>query len=212
MIVAAAVLALTIATPRSTPPMIVNLTVAADVPAALVARITDEADAIWRGTGITFLWQRGVRPAISTARRATPSFGPPTLRVVLGHEQGVRRETGMALGWIVFEDDRPEQEIYVSFANAVRLLNESAGVVGHVDAMPLLMRETLLARALGRALAHEIGHYLLGSKSHSAHGLMMAVHTAAELFGSARQRFAIPPAEQQRMVARLASISIASRG
>ncbi len=191
--------------------MIVNVTVAAKVSPALLARITDEADAIWRGTGISFLWQHGERPT-SLARRATPSFGPPTLRLVIGSEHGVSREGQVALGWIVFEDNRPEREIYLSYANAIALLGESSGVVGEVSGMPLLLRETLLGRAMGRALAHEIGHYLLASKTHSAQGLMMAVHTAAELFGQARQRFAIPLAEQQRMVARYASISIASRG
>lgn len=211
MFVAAAALALSIAAPSPMPPMIVNVTVAAKVSPELLTRITDEADAIWRGTGITFLWQHGARPTLSP-RRATPSFGPPTLRLVIGAEHGVLREGQIALGWIAFEDDRPEQEIYLSYANATALLGESSGVVGEVSGMPLLMRETLLGRAMGRALAHEIGHYLLASKTHSAQGLMMAVHTAAELFGQARQRFAIAPAEQQRMVARFASISIASRG
>ena len=211
MIAAAAALALSIAAPSPMPPMIVNVTVAAKVSPELLTRITDEADAIWRGTGISFVWQRGARPT-SSPRRTTPSFGPPTLRLVIGTERGVAHDGQVALGWIVFEDDRPEQEIYLSYANAMALLGESSGVVGLVSGMPLLMRETLLARAMGRALAHEIGHYLLASKTHSAQGLMMAVHTAAELFGQARQRFAIAPAEQQRMVARFASISIASRG
>src|SRR5262245_24905576 len=108
MIVAAAALALSIAAPSPMPPMIVNVTVSAKVSPALLTRITDEADAIWRGTGITFLWQHGERPTMS-ARRATPSFGPSTLRLVIGSEHGVAREGQLALGWIVFEDDRPEQ-------------------------------------------------------------------------------------------------------
>ena len=33
--------------------------------------------------------------------------------------------------------------------------------------MPLAQREMLLARAMGRALAHELGHYLLASKIHT---------------------------------------------
>jgi hypothetical protein len=131
---------------------------------------------------------------------------------VIGTERGVAHEGQLALGWIAFEDGRPDREIYLSYTNATTLLGESSGVVGSVAGMPLLMRETMLGRAMGRALAHEIGHYLLASKTHSAKGLMMAVHTAAELFGQARQRFAIPPTEQQQMVARFTSISIASRG
>ena len=41
----------------------------------------------------------------------------------------------------------------------------------------------LLARAMGRALAHEMGHYLLASKEHTKNGLMQAHRTATEFFG-----------------------------
>ena len=57
-------------------------------------------------------------------------------------------------------------------------MDGAAGVVGIVEQMPQSQRETLLARAMGRALAHELGHYLLASKVHTEHGLMKAVLTA----------------------------------
>src|SRR5262245_37859222 len=136
MIVAAAALALTIAAPQPTPPMIVTLSAASDIPATLVERITDEADAIWRGTGISFLWQRPGRSAAGASRRSPSMFGPPTLRVTIGSEVGHAHDGRVALGWIVFEDNHPDQEIYVSYANAKALLLDSAGVVGHVTAMP----------------------------------------------------------------------------
>jgi hypothetical protein len=212
MLIAAAALAFTIAAPPPMPPTIVHVMAAADIPATLVTRLLDEADAIWRGTGVTFLWQRPAHDASAARRAAASPFGPATLRLVIGDDAGVARDGGLALGWIVFEDQRPEQEIYVSYANARTLLRQSNGVVGHVDSMPQLHREILLARAMGRALAHEIGHYLSGTKTHSSRGLMTAVHTAAELFGQERQRFAIALAEQQRIVARMTSIYIAARG
>lgn len=216
MLIAAAAFALTIAAPPSTPPMIVHVTTETALPAGLVRRLMSEADAIWRSVGVTFQW-RVAGEGVST-KHASP-LSPahhgavaPTLRVVIGDDPGIARETGRPLGWILFEDDRPEQEIYVSYANASALLNESGGIVGHIQSMPRLQREMLLGRAMGRALAHEIGHYLSGAKSHTSSGLMMAVHTAAELFSSERNRFKIAPAEQQRIVARMTSIYIASRG
>ena len=33
--------------------------------------------------------------------------------------------------------------------------------------MPIFEREMLMARAMGRALAHELGHYFLASKEHT---------------------------------------------
>jgi hypothetical protein len=61
----------------------------------------------------------------------------------------------------------------------------------------------LLGRAMGRALAHEIGHYLLASKLHTARGLMQASHTASEFFGADRRSFAIDAAQRQAVAARL---------
>jgi hypothetical protein len=40
--------------------------------------------------------------------------------------------------------------------------------------LPTALADLMLGRALGRALAHEIGHYLLGTARHSPHGLMRA--------------------------------------
>jgi hypothetical protein len=49
-----------------------------------------------------------------------------------------------------------------------------------LESLPQALVDLFLARALGRALAHEIGHYLFGS-AHTAHGLMRASFTPAEL-------------------------------
>ena len=69
--------------------------------------------------------------------------------------------------------------------------------------MPIVQRETLLARAMGRALAHELGHYLLASKVHTNRGLMKAILNAAELFTSDVRGLRIDPAQGQAIVARL---------
>jgi hypothetical protein len=189
------------------PPMVVGVVAASDVPARLVAAIAAETDAVWRGTGIRFFWQ--YQPAsVSTSPSGMPSpYRTPMLRVQIGHERRPGGKYRLPLGWIVFDDPKtPEQEIYVSYESALTLLDNSGGVVGPTKSMPQLQRETMLARAMGRALAHEIGHYLLASKVHTAKGLMMAVHTAAELFGVERVDFKLAPIEQQRMIARFTSI------
>jgi len=222
MLIAAASFALAVATTAtaadplsvkaSTPPMLVSVVAASDIPARLVNAIVAETDAVWRGTGIQFFWQRPATGAPSPSSMPTP-YRTPILRVQIGHDVHLGNEWKFPLGWIVFDDPQtPEQEIYLSYENAVTLLEKSDGVVGPTHGMPQLQRETLLARALGRALAHEIGHYLLASKVHTPKGLMMAVHSAYELFGVERVRFALAPSEQQRMVERFTSIYMASRG
>jgi hypothetical protein len=200
------------ATTSTTPPMLVSVVASSDVPARLVAAIVAETDAVWRGTGMQFFWQRDMRDAPPASSMPTP-YRTPILRVQIGHETHGTREWTFPLGWIVFDDPQtPEQEIYLSYENALTLLDKSDGVVGPTRSMPQLQRETLLARALGRSLAHEIGHYLLASKVHTDKGLMMAVHSAFELFGIERVRFGLTPSEQRRMVERFTSIYMASRG
>lgn len=76
------------------------------------------------------------------------------------------------LGWIRFTaPDAPESQIHLSRANAEDLMERTASLR---DARAI-QHEILLARALGRALAHELGHYLLKSRTHAASGLMRAV-------------------------------------
>ena len=129
---------------------------------------------------------------------------PNSLHVVIGENRGVGTSGRVPLGWIVFDDVTvPEQEIYLSYANARQMMEEARGVVGIIDQMPIMQRETLLARAMGRALAHELGHYLLASKVHTERGLMKATMTAAELFMPDSGAFRLEPAQRRSVAARL---------
>ena len=194
---------------KSMPPMAVSVQTEANVPPGLLAILLGETEAIWRGTGIQFVWEgdaaRGRSPLPPLRRSGM-------LRVVIGHDTRSARAPHLPLGWIKFESPTtPDHEIYLSYDNAVTLLEESSGVVGRLDSMPQLKRDTLIGRAMGRAFAHELGHYLSASTAHTEKGLMMAVHSAVELFGTERTHFFLEPAEQARMVARFTSIYMASR-
>lgn len=181
--------------------MVVNVTAAIDIPRSLVTATLHEADAIWRAAGFKFIWERN-SGLVSTSG----------LRVVIGG--GTSAATAlMPLAWIGFTDDGgPTSMIYVSHANAVKYMSNSREAVGLMDTMTVLQRETYLARAMGRALAHEIGHFLLASRIHAAKGLMMATHSATDFFMPERRAFAINASERRQMAARFASIYLASRG
>ena len=187
------------------PAMIVNVTAAPEMSPELVARILEETDAVWRPTGITFVWRRAARRVVpySLASEAGP-YVPKTLRLTIGDNRGEGNGARLPLGWIVFDDvTTPEQEIYVSRANAEQLMLNARGVIGLVGQMPAMQRDALLARAMGRSLAHELGHYLLASKVHTPRGLMKAVLTASELFSPDASAFQIEPAQRRAVAARL---------
>jgi hypothetical protein len=56
---------------------------------------------------------------------------------------------------------------------------------------------------LGRVLAHEAGHLLLGPQGHSSHGLMRPVWTPAELHANRADDWAFSAADRQQMQDRL---------
>jgi hypothetical protein len=193
-----------------------DVTVAPDISPSLVTRVLEETSAIWAMAGIFVVWNRQtaiirdaeyIRTAV-TAAGSVPMVWPPRLRVTIGDWGG---PTGMdpqvkALGWIVFEAGAPHQDIYLSHANAVALFEGSPGVVGRTAAMTVAERETLLGRGMGRALAHEVGHYLLGSKAHTAKGLMRAKLSATELFAGPRLGLQLAAEQKHLIAARLNTI------
>jgi hypothetical protein len=186
------------------PPMIVNVS-APGISPQLVSAVLAETDAIWRSGGVTFIWRHA--PLVAASRAGVGEIAPyvpNTLHLTIGAARGVGRDGYLPLGWILFNDGTvPEQEIYLSHANALAMMEDARGVVGIISAMPLAQRETLLARAMGRALAHELGHYLLASKLHTPRGLMKAAMTAVELFMPDNRGFRIEPAQRRAVAARL---------
>jgi hypothetical protein len=56
-----------------------------------------------------------------------------------------------------------------------------------------------MGRVLGRALAHEIGHFLLRSRNHSKVGLMRANPSVPDLIGRDRQTFFLSADDGKRL-------------
>jgi len=168
-----------------------------DLPPALVSALLDEASAIWSAAGVRFEW-RGAEAA--------------GIRVLIGGGGSAANEP-LPLGWIAFDDDgRPAPQIFLSYTNALTLLSGARNAVGRVQWMTLAQQRIYLSRALGRALAHELGHYLFATKQHTATGLMKARHSSDDLFGPDRRPFEIDRSQRDGLAARLARRIRASIG
>ena len=61
---------------------------------------------------------------------------------------------------------------------------------------------------MGRALAHEMGHYLLASKVHTPKGLMATKRSASDLFANDRSHFRIDDVQRSTMAARFVQPAI----
>jgi hypothetical protein len=76
-------------------------------------------------------------------------------------------------------------------------------VVGgkRLENLPNALADLILGRALGRALAHEIGHYLLGTGQHAAHGLLRSTFEPYELLEAAGDaRYGLSASDRQSLL------------
>ena len=110
-----------------------------------------------------------------------------------------RSGTHAALAWIWFDTPtQPGHEIHVS-VNAARRLVAGVRIGGRsLSAWPA-MRETLLGRALGRSVAHEVGHFLLASPQHAGEGLMRPIFLPDDLLTFRTEDYALAPAEMRAL-------------
>jgi len=128
-----------------------------DLSDSVAERMVCEAVSIWRPLGVELLEQSG-------------GDGTPSAVRVIVEDREMPVGAGL-LGWVRFIDDLgPEPVIHVSRPAVLRFL-EATERGQHLSPAS---RNVLLARMLGRVLAHELGHYLLQSPGHTVHGLMRA--------------------------------------
>src|SRR5215212_2549189 len=83
------------------PPMVIAVSADPQVPQTLVTRLLDEAGAVWRPAGFTFLWQRTAR--LTAPHAPVDDAGPylqSSLRIIIGDERGSARDHRTPLGWI----------------------------------------------------------------------------------------------------------------
>jgi len=112
-----------------------------------------------------------------------------------------------ALGSILFVDGVPGPAIVI-YPKAIDALVSSATVMGLNDRqLTTGLRDFIVGRVFGRALAHEIGHYLLRSQSHSGEGLMRALQFTPDLVGQDRQLFALSADQVTQLRSVLAQIT-----
>jgi hypothetical protein len=167
----------------------------AGVPANERARGVSRAHAILARTDIAVEW------IDCPARQGTPSPAcatpPSSQELVIRLVNSTAGTLGMghaALGYSLIDSETSTGTIGTVFVDRVNQLANSVK----------LETSTLM----GRAIAHEIGHLILGSNQHSDAGIMREIWTVEQLLKNRRRDWAFLPAEGERMrQARLQSTS-----
>ena len=101
---------------------------------------------------------------------------------------------GASLGWIEFVDGRPSNVINVSTTAATALLKASRW-----GGLPKNAQRIFFERAMARAIAHELGHYLLASRQHTMRGLMRGQLTPDDIMQPHRASLRLDRAEVEKL-------------
>ena len=135
----------------------------------ITAVLEDETESLWRPYGVRIEWADARNGEVDAHRLSLEAILAP----VIGELDLPRWPT--VLGRVAVEPDGSSaRPIRVSFDATEKAL------ASRTTNQALMVREHEVARALGRVLAHEIGHVLLGA-FHDKAGLMRAVFRSNEL-------------------------------
>jgi hypothetical protein len=157
----------------------------------LVHTMQDEVAAIWKPYAVHILWQATL--AADQCARVDGSFD---VLVSSGVQPGAKRTAAPVLGrtWIP-PASIVHMPIIIDFDKTMQLISE----VEYARLLDVARSSTVgsyeMGRALGRVLAHEIGHVLLAEPRHEPHGLMRSSFPSEDLL--ARERIAFALSQEQ---------------
>jgi hypothetical protein len=133
-------------------------------------RTRNEVESIWEPTGIDIEWVD-----TEEAQRT------PVIYVVMRRDTKSPSTKARVAGWIRFRPDGlPSNLIEVSYPTVLRKLQNARHLGGwRYDESTREAQDVLMGRAIGRVVAHELGHWLLG-RGHSL-GLMKPNFSSEDL-------------------------------
>jgi hypothetical protein len=158
----------------------VLLTTAPTLPASARLSMMSEAAEIWRKHGVAIDW---LPPTADKPR------GPNQLRVLVVQRrpQVNDPQQPFAVGELVRAPGSQPVAV-ISIEGAQRLMASMRGRAGYEL---IVVDERRLGVVLGRALAHEIGHYVLDTHTHAQSGLMRPQFSANEFCDLREGAFAL---------------------
>ncbi len=147
----------------------VLLTIAPELATVARAALVAEAETLWARAGVRLVWRNGGDRVVETDR---------ALRVLVipRPASSPSARSDYALGELL-SFGPPNALAVVSIDRVQALVNSSH----RSSTVPPSLQATRIGIVLGRAVAHEIGHYLLNSRSHTDKGLMRASFDVHEL-------------------------------
>lgn len=172
------------------------------LPSEARAEMMRETIQIWRAAGVDVRWSKlpvaGSPEMTAMAAMAMEPSHPQVMVIVTPDMPGALTSApagARAMASILFIENRPTKLIGAYPAEVQRLLESMRTDARALTERPAALRHRLMGRVLGRAIAHELGHYLFGSSDHAPTGLMRARHRLDDLTSPFRQAFDVIAAQ-----------------
>ena len=164
----------------------------------IVQAMQSETSGIWQSYGVQIQW-----PASPQELRCTRVHGTFDVLVEYQRSSTSNAPRSSVLGSTHLAPAAIERAgIYVDYDETEHLISELSAsrlipLVGHPDVGP-----ADIGRALGRVLAHEIGHVLLDAPRHQPWGLMRRSFAPDDLVARQRWAYTLSRKEVDRLAAR----------
>jgi len=144
------------------------------------------------------IWSEA-RVAVNSRRYGQPSLPDEatiSLRILLTPPP-VKDEAELILAWVTpAGSGRSAPLLFVSLAAVTETVLGTVAFDRPVRKLTQALQARLIAQAIGRVTAHELGHYLLQMAGHQDRGLMRPRYVPSELVGAWLEPFKVPNAEQ----------------
>jgi hypothetical protein len=174
-------------------PVLLQLDTSGMLSAAQLQTFQDQLRRIWEPYDVELTWTQrasdrslpGVYLHVVIDQPAVPGTADTTTKTALGST--TFQQTGLA-----------QDVLYASASGLWRALQQTRYRGQPVAGLPRVLQEQIVAQALARVIAHELGHVLLASSGHAARGLMRPVFAPDDLV-SGLSSFRLEPSERDQL-------------
>jgi hypothetical protein len=150
--------------------------------------VVDEVRAIWSEVGV----------AVVSGRygEGSPADGASISLRILRLAAPIRDGGERILAWVTpTASGRAAPLLFVSLPGVTDAVMGTEALGRSVSKLTHTLQDRLIARAIGRVTAHELGHYLL-QNAHQDRGLMRPAYTSSDLVGGWIDPFRVLPADR----------------
>jgi len=153
--------------------------------------------------------------AVTAARYGEPSAqgeAVVSLRILRVAAPPTRRGAPILAWTVVGPSGLSQPTLIVSVPSIVALVSDSEFAGTAFTRLTNDVRDELIARAIGRVAAHELGHYLLQKAGHRTGGLMRPSYSARDLVGAWLHPFQVAPGDWPLLRAEVAALARSQTG